>query len=69
MNNFSVSIGSNKFLNKSVILTASQDIYYQLQLGLCPVAVLHKQYVNSNTECVTLIQSVKTLLLKEVSNT
>jgi hypothetical protein len=51
-------------------------IYYQLQLGLCPVAVLHKQWTirNSNTlvqntECVTLIQNVqtaKTLIHKEV---
>jgi hypothetical protein len=26
--------------------------YYQLQLSLCPVAMLHKQYVNSNREVV-----------------
>jgi hypothetical protein len=46
----------NKFLKPARSLCYDRllllyHIYYQLQLGLCPVAVLqlHKQYVNSNT--------------------
>jgi hypothetical protein len=42
-----------------IILTEPSEMYYQLQLGVCPVAVLHKQWTIRKQYYISSIELIQ----------